>query len=43
MVDKTWFFVHKYVLLIQLHVMDNFCEYKNMECNIREIKIRNFH
>ena len=44
MVDKTWFFVHKYILLIQLHVMDNFCdEQKNMECNIREIKIRNFY
>ena len=43
MVDKTWFFVHKYILLIQLHVMDNFCdEQKNMECNIREIKIRKF-
>ena len=26
MVDKTWFFVHKYILLIQLHVMDNFCD-----------------
>ena len=26
MVDKTWFFVHKYTLLIQLHVMDNFCD-----------------
>ena len=36
--------VHKYILLNQLHVMDNFCdEQKNMECNIREIKIRNFH
>ena len=44
MVDKTCFFVHKYILLIQLRVMDNFCdEQKNMECNIREIKIRNFH
>ena len=44
MVDKTWFFVHKYILLIQLDVMYNFCdEQKNMECNIREIKIRNFH
>ena len=44
MVDKTCFFVQEYILLIQLHVMDNFCdEQKNMECNIREIKIRNFH
>ena len=31
-------------LLIHLDVMYNFCdEQKNMECNIREIKIRNFH
>ena len=43
MLDKTWVFVHKYILLIQLHVMDNFCdEQKNMEGNIREINIKKF-
>ena len=26
MVDKTYFFVHKYILLIQLDVMYNFCD-----------------
>ena len=26
MVDKTWFFVHKYILLIHLDVMNNFCD-----------------
>ena len=41
MVDKTGFFVHKYILLIHLDVMDNFCdEQKDMECNTREIKIK---
>ena len=25
-VDKSCFFVHKYTLLIQLDVMDNFCD-----------------
>ena len=36
--------VHNYILVIHLDVLDNFCdEQKNMECNIREIKIRNFH
>ena len=41
MFDKTCFFVHKYILLIQLDVMDNFCdEQENMECYIREIKNR---
>ena len=40
-VDQTCFFVHKYILLIQLDVMDYFCdEQRNMECNIREIKNR---
>ena len=40
-VDKTCFFVHKYISLIQLDAMDNFCdEQGNMECNIREIKNR---
>ena len=43
-VDKTCFFVHKYIILIQLDVMANFCdEQYNMECNIREIKNRIFH
>ena len=38
MLDKTLVFVHKYILLVQLHVMDKFCdEQKNMEGNIREI------
>ena len=39
--DQTCFFVHKYISLIHLDVMDNFCdEQRNMECNIREIKNR---
>ena len=36
--------VYNYILLIHLDAMDNFSdEPKNMECNIREIKIKNFH
>ena len=43
-VEKTNFLAHNYILIIHFDVMDNFCnDQQNIECNIKEIKIRNFH
>ena len=41
---KTVLLAHNYILLIQLYVMDNFGDgQENTDCNIKEIKNRNFH
>ena len=43
-VGKTNFLAHNYILCIHLDVMEKIGDdQQNIECNIREIKIRKFH